>query len=194
MFEEPDPRHELWDEEEEEEEEEEEDPEEEEETPDCNGAEFPPWMQPDAKPTFRTPHCPTGQVTHWCHSRTLSHPSFQALYTARAHDGPRPLPGPLPVLDCGGFFYSDPTMPPGHRIYNWLSRPSQEVFLNLRLNTPPPIMSTCVSASPRPLNHGLSELEQKAVSALLELPATLTCALDTGQSLPGLEEAGDTRK
>ncbi|XP_062813675.1 histone deacetylase complex subunit SAP25 [Anolis carolinensis] len=180
MLEEPDPRHELWDEDEEESEEE--------ETPNCNGVGFPPWM-PDLKPTFGTPHCPTAQVTGWCPSRTLSHPSFQALYSARDRDGSGPLPGPLPVLDFGGFFYSDPTMPPGHRIYNWLSRPSQEVFLNLRLNTPPPIMSTCASAPPHPLNRSLSEMEQKAVSALLDLPASLTCALDTGQPLPGPEDA-----
>ncbi|XP_054851173.1 histone deacetylase complex subunit SAP25 isoform X2 [Eublepharis macularius] len=113
-------------------------------------------------------------------SRTLSHPSFQTFFAAvsacsrscpPSPEGqmlPQPSGGPLPLVDCVSFFYTDPVMPPGYRIYNRLSTSSQEVLRGLRLNTPAPIMCPR-EASPDP--RWLSDLEHKAVSGLLALPA-----------------------
>ncbi|XP_042331279.1 histone deacetylase complex subunit SAP25 [Sceloporus undulatus] len=168
---------------------------------DCNGAEASPSSSWGGD--IRTICWPTEQALH-CPFRTFSHPSFQAFYTAVSVrnqaslplDGDpastarlRPKPGPLPSLDCSGFFYTDPTMPPGHRIYNWLSSSSQEVFHNLRLNTPAPVMSTCEATPALPRKVGLSELGHKAASSPLELLASVACSSDARlSSLPGPEE------
>ncbi|XP_069501160.1 histone deacetylase complex subunit SAP25 [Ambystoma mexicanum] len=93
-------------------------------------------------------------------NRTLSHPSFQSYYTAVAlwgsgswnpnkHSAGQATDriknkSVLPIDTCD-FFYTDPLMPPGHRVYNCLSSRSQQVFQNFRLATPPPIMSVCES-------------------------------------------------
>ncbi|KAL8176998.1 UNVERIFIED_CONTAM: hypothetical protein K2H54_040710 [Gekko kuhli] len=78
--------------------------------------------------------------------------------------------GPLPLVDCSGFFYTDPTLPPGYRIYNCLSASSQEVLRSLPLNTPAPIMCPCPAAAAG--RRWLSDPECRAVSALLALPAS----------------------
>ncbi|XP_060137381.1 histone deacetylase complex subunit SAP25 [Zootoca vivipara] len=187
MFDGSDPRHELWDTEEEEE--------------DDEGSRDPTAAADAFSP--RTPcksgvrqdtkaicvrNWPTQQATRCC-SRTLSHPSFQSFYTAvstcsrsspaaAADQGAspselEPKATPLPPVDCSGFYYTDPTMPPGHRIYNCLSVSTQEVLRSLTLETPAPIMSVCRASPPRrasPRTQWLSELECKAVSALMELP------------------------
>nr|XP_033781258.1 uncharacterized protein LOC117350774 isoform X2 [Geotrypetes seraphini] len=100
-------------------------------------------------------------------SRTLSHPSFISYYTAVAilqgshraqaasaetahesilEDG---RCGAVLPVNNSDFFYTDPLMTPGHRIYNCLSPQSQQVFQGFRLNTPPPIMSFCEQSAPR---------------------------------------------
>ncbi|XP_033026092.1 histone deacetylase complex subunit SAP25 [Lacerta agilis] len=157
------------------------------------GRETPPWETPlshwvqDTK-AICVRNWPTQQATRFC-SRTLSHPSFQSFYTAvstcsssspaaaanqgASPSGLEPKATPLPPVDCSGFFYTDPTMPPGHRIYNCLSVSTQEVLRSLSLETPPPIMSVCTASPPRRAGartQWLSELECKAVSALMELP------------------------
>ncbi|XP_025032833.1 histone deacetylase complex subunit SAP25 [Python bivittatus] len=128
-------------------------------------------------------------------SRTLCHPSFQSFYSAvsgYSHCSQPPPPGapasslapepktgehktgPLPFLDCSSFFYTDPAMPPGLRIYNWLSCSSLEVLHCLQLDTPAPIMALReIPPAPGPSTRRrwLSGQELKAVSALLELPA-----------------------
>ncbi|XP_039180811.1 histone deacetylase complex subunit SAP25 [Crotalus tigris] len=116
--------------------------------------------------------------------RTLCHPSFQPFYSAVSgcSCGSRPPPpegpaweaGPPPFLDCSSFFYTDPTQPPGSRIYNWLSCCSLEVLPRLRLDTPAPIMAPRESPPAPGLctrRRWFSSEELQAVAALLELPA-----------------------
>ncbi|XP_066446208.1 histone deacetylase complex subunit SAP25 [Eleutherodactylus coqui] len=45
------------------------------------------------------------------------------------------------------YFYSDPLLAPGRRVYNCLSAASHSVFDWFRLQTPPPIMSSCIFPS-----------------------------------------------
>ncbi|XP_040271799.1 histone deacetylase complex subunit SAP25 [Bufo bufo] len=47
----------------------------------------------------------------------------------------------------GEYFYTDPLLSPGQRVYNCLSPASHQVMGCLRLQTPPPIMSSCVFPS-----------------------------------------------
>ncbi|XP_061445427.1 histone deacetylase complex subunit SAP25 isoform X2 [Rhineura floridana] len=156
------------------------------------GRETPPRDQPpscwvhDIK-AICTRNWPTQQATLGC-SRTLSHPSFQSFYSAVSTCdrsslpslggcapplGSEPKAEPLPLVDGSSFFYIDPMMPPGHRIYNWLSNPSQQVFRRLSLDTPAPIMSIREASPPRKAcarSQWFSDLECEAVCALLELP------------------------
>ncbi|XP_070810858.1 histone deacetylase complex subunit SAP25 [Pituophis catenifer annectens] len=116
--------------------------------------------------------------------RTLCHPSFQPFYSAilgctrcSQHpppEGPAWEAGPPPFLDCSSCFYTDPTQPPGYRIYNWLSCCSLEVLHRLHLDTPAPIMAPRESPPAPSLctrRRWFSSEELQAVSALLELPA-----------------------
>ncbi|EMP27705.1 Histone deacetylase complex subunit SAP25 [Chelonia mydas] len=137
---------------------------------------------------------PAGQG-HSLSTRTLSHPSFYPYYAAlsRSAPGTHPVPhgdwpqgsglqggpaigsGLLLPISSSEFFYTDPLMPPGHRVYNYLSHPSQQVCQSVRLSTPDPIMSVR-EASPPPCflprsgMKWISQAEYNAVSALLELP------------------------
>ncbi|KAJ1079991.1 hypothetical protein NDU88_000213 [Pleurodeles waltl] len=89
-------------------------------------------------------------------NRTFSHPSFQSYYTAVAlwnfgakENGPckdptRPatdgnIKQPVLPIDTSDFFFTDPLLPPGHRVYNCLSSRSQQELqeaeeLLIRLN------------------------------------------------------------
>lgn len=117
-------------------------------------------------------------------NRTFSHPSFQSYYTAIAlwNFGAKDrVPckdpakqstngtGKLPVLpiDTCDFFFTDPLLPPGHRVYNCLSSRSQQIFKNFRLETPPPIMSVCESSS---LLEAPSPVPVENRSPAVELP------------------------
>ncbi|XP_077773929.1 histone deacetylase complex subunit SAP25 [Podarcis muralis] len=179
------------------------------------GRETPPWETPlshwvqDTRAVCVT-NWHTQQASRF-HSRTLSHPSFQSLYTAvstcrrsspaaaaeqgASPSGLEPRATPLPAVDCSGFFYTDPTMPPGHRIYNCLSVSTQEVLRSLSLETPPPIMSVRPASPPRRAGartQWLSELECKAVSALMELPdSTSQDGCQPSPCLPGEMETSD---
>ncbi|XP_051900439.1 uncharacterized protein LOC127586474 [Pristis pectinata] len=91
----------------------------------------------------------------------------------------------MPALHQCEFFYTDPMLPSGYRVYNHLSLPTRQMIQGLQLNTPPPIMSACVAptniprtaASPAPpsLNgcrgpsRPISKAEHDAISTLLEL-------------------------
>ncbi|XP_071988466.1 histone deacetylase complex subunit SAP25 [Engystomops pustulosus] len=90
---------------------------------------------------------------HHLTSRVLLHPTFEAHYTAaaihhnlettemrqRRHEGFTANPGE--------YFYVDPLLSPGQRVYNFLSPSSLHVFGCFRLQAPPPIMSSCVFPS-----------------------------------------------
>nr|XP_023969438.1 histone deacetylase complex subunit SAP25 [Chrysemys picta bellii] len=152
---------------------------------------------------------------HSLSTRTLSHPSFYPYYAALSCSAPgtHPVPhgdrpqgsglqggpatgsGLLLPISSSEFFYTDPLMPPGHRVYNYLSHPSQQVCQSLRLSTPDPIMSVReASPSPCPLPpflpprgmKWLSQAEYNAVSALLELPYEEP-ACSPGESSPGTQ-------
>ncbi|KAM3924062.1 uncharacterized protein RB166_010266 [Leptodactylus fuscus] len=49
--------------------------------------------------------------------------------------------------NCGEYFYTDPLLSPGQRVYNCMTPESLEVFRDFRLQTPPPIMSSCIFPS-----------------------------------------------
>ncbi|XP_044847680.1 histone deacetylase complex subunit SAP25 [Mauremys mutica] len=148
---------------------------------------------------------------HSLSTRTLSHPSFYPYYVAlsRSTPGTHPVPhgdrpqgsglqggpaiesGLLLPISSSEFFYTDPLMPPGHRVYNYLARPSQQVCQSLRLSTPDPIMSVReASPPPCPLPPSgmkwLSQAEYNAVSALLELPYEEP-ACSPGEGSPGTQ-------
>ncbi|KAM4037183.1 histone deacetylase complex subunit SAP25 [Anomaloglossus baeobatrachus] len=86
-------------------------------------------------------------------SRVLFHPSFEAHYAAVAIQ--QHLETPEMQLrreegftaNPGEYFYTDPLLSPGHRVYNCLSPGSHSVFGCFRLQTPPPIMASCVFPS-----------------------------------------------
>ncbi|XP_072113326.1 uncharacterized protein [Mobula birostris] len=100
----------------------------------------------------------------------------------------------MPALHQCEFFYTDPMLPSGYRVYNHLSLPTRQMLQGLQLNSPPPIMSTCVaptniqrtvpSLAPPHLNRcegqnrPISKAEHDAISTLLELKhcAPLDCA------------------
>ncbi|XP_038642711.1 uncharacterized protein LOC119958339 isoform X2 [Scyliorhinus canicula] len=93
----------------------------------------------------------------------------------------------MPVIHPCEFFYTDPLLPSGYRVYNHLSLPTRQVLQGLRLNTPSPIMSACVAPNIQPENHTpsgraphslnsyqeqrspISEAERDAISTLLDL-------------------------
>ncbi|XP_072904977.1 uncharacterized protein [Hemitrygon akajei] len=100
----------------------------------------------------------------------------------------------MPALHQCEFFYTDPMLPSGYRVYNHLSLPTRQMLQGLQLNSPPPIMSTCVAPTniqrtvPSPAsphlngcegqNRPISKAEHDAISTLLELKhcAPLDCA------------------
>ncbi|XP_069775984.1 uncharacterized protein [Narcine bancroftii] len=91
----------------------------------------------------------------------------------------------MPALHQCDFFYTDPMLPSGYRVYNHLSLPTHQMIRGLQLNTPPPIMSVCVAPTSVQttvlspvlplLNEGqgqsrpISDAEHDAISTLLEL-------------------------
>ncbi|KAM4749435.1 uncharacterized protein WCC33_006905 [Rhinophrynus dorsalis] len=87
-------------------------------------------------------------------TRTLTHPSFEAYYTAVALHQKSATPEMKKKkeegfnINNGDYFYIDPLLSPGHRVYNCLSPDTQNIFSCFSLNTPPPIMSPCVYMSP----------------------------------------------
>ncbi|XP_069071751.1 histone deacetylase complex subunit SAP25 isoform X2 [Pleurodeles waltl] len=130
-------------------------------------------------------------------NRTFSHPSFQSYYTAVAlwnfgakENGPckdptRPatdgnIKQPVLPIDTSDFFFTDPLLPPGHRVYNCLSSRSQQIFKNFRLETPPPIMSVCDGSS---LSAAPSAVPVENRSPGVELPkrpdGTISCGSKT---------------
>nr|XP_020655500.1 uncharacterized protein LOC110082370 [Pogona vitticeps] len=195
----------------------------------CQGPEILPWghlegppEEPDRQATWEG-RWPPGQASFpgaLSSSRTLSHPSFQLFYNAVSiHNGspggqsePEPKADPPTPIDCSDFFYTDPVMAPGHRIYNWLSSSSQEILHHhLHLNTPAPIMAireTPASAPPPPpplpppapkpstCREWLSDLECEVACALLELPDGTDWDSAGGRQSPprvGKVEAGNEK-
>ncbi|XP_067879981.1 uncharacterized protein [Heterodontus francisci] len=94
----------------------------------------------------------------------------------------------MPAIHQCEFFYTDPLLPSGYRVYNHLSLPTRQVLQGLRLNTPPPIMSTCVTPpnvhreNQAPISHAahssnrcqeqsnpIHKAEHDAISTLLDL-------------------------
>ncbi|XP_075061092.1 histone deacetylase complex subunit SAP25 isoform X2 [Mixophyes fleayi] len=80
-------------------------------------------------------------------TRTLYHPTFEAYYAAVAILQASETPGMRSrreegySVNNGEYYYTDPLLSAGHRVYNCLSPATQDVFGCLRLMTPPPIMS-----------------------------------------------------
>ncbi|XP_078391881.1 uncharacterized protein LOC144674365 isoform X1 [Cetorhinus maximus] len=93
----------------------------------------------------------------------------------------------MPAIHQCEFFYTDPLLPSGYRVYNHLSLPTRQVLQGLRLNTPSPIMSACVAPNIQrekhtPSSHAphsfnscqeqsspISNAERDAISTLLDL-------------------------
>ncbi|GCC38641.1 hypothetical protein chiPu_0017156 [Chiloscyllium punctatum] len=93
----------------------------------------------------------------------------------------------MPAIHQCEFFYTDPMLPSGYRVYNRLSLPTRQVLQGLRLNTPSPIMSASVAPSVQrdshtPVSHAshslnrcqeqsrpVSTAECDAISTLLDL-------------------------
>ncbi|KAM6453320.1 histone deacetylase complex subunit SAP25 isoform 2-T2 [Liasis olivaceus] len=117
-----------------------------------------------------------GPEASWGSSRMLCHPSFQSFYSAvssyshcsrptppggpASSLAPEPKTGPLPFLDCSSFFYTDPAMPPGHRIYNWLSCSSLELAPRLCPSAAPPPPLQPVQVAPGFLHHGVQQVQR----------------------------------
>ncbi|XP_041925526.1 uncharacterized protein LOC121689625 isoform X2 [Alosa sapidissima] len=71
-------------------------------------------------------------------NRTISHPTFMPICQ-------EPLrrwsaTPPVPVMTPMDFYYTDPSLPPGHRVPNIVTK--FEAIEKFQLNTPPPIMSS----------------------------------------------------
>ncbi|XP_063786184.1 histone deacetylase complex subunit SAP25 isoform X2 [Pseudophryne corroboree] len=83
-------------------------------------------------------------------ARTLYHPTFEAYYAAVAILQTSETPEMQKrrqdgfSVNNGEYFYTDPLLPAGHRVYNCLSPATQNVFGCFRLQTPAPIMSSCI--------------------------------------------------
>ncbi|XP_020365319.2 uncharacterized protein LOC109910527 [Rhincodon typus] len=94
----------------------------------------------------------------------------------------------MPAIHQCEFFYTDPMLPSGYRVYNHLSLPTRQVLQGLRLNTPSPIMSASVAPPSvqrdncTPVSHAshsldrcqeqnrpVSKAECDAISTLLDL-------------------------
>ncbi|XP_068128122.1 histone deacetylase complex subunit SAP25 isoform X1 [Hyperolius riggenbachi] len=115
----------------------------------AEGADPPQPAHPSAQ-TYRKHESyvpPAGHPTSFC-NRTLIHPSFDAYYAAAAIRQNCQTPQMQSQREHGysvnnaGFFYTDPLLPPGLRVYNCLSPAAyHSVFGAFRLVTPPPIMS-----------------------------------------------------
>ncbi|XP_055487890.1 uncharacterized protein LOC129695149 [Leucoraja erinacea] len=108
----------------------------------------------------------------------------------------------MPILQPCEFFYTDPMLPSGYRVYNHLSHPTRQMMQGLQLNTPPPIMSACVAptnaqpTAPSPIPPSLngcqgqsrpvSKAEHDAISTLLELKqcTQLDCAMAESPKCP----------
>uniref|UniRef100_UPI00398F8CEB uncharacterized protein n=1 Tax=Pristiophorus japonicus TaxID=55135 RepID=UPI00398F8CEB len=91
----------------------------------------------------------------------------------------------MPAIHPCEFFYTDPSLPSGYRVYNHLSLPTRQVLQGLRLNTPAPVMSAFVAPTtvqrenrtaashslnrPQEQSSPVSKAEHDAVSTLLEL-------------------------
>ncbi|XP_074479534.1 uncharacterized protein LOC141760545 [Sebastes fasciatus] len=83
-------------------------------------------------------------------SRTLHHPSFLPLYLTAGfgrHHTDLSNQTVHPIIPAE-FFYTDPTMSCGRRVPNIVS--DLRVFDCFQLNTPPPVMSTCLAPPTRP--------------------------------------------
>nr|XP_044998772.1 histone deacetylase complex subunit SAP25 [Jaculus jaculus] len=77
----------------------------------------------------------------------------------------------FPVVGAEDVFLLDPLLPCGQRIPMYLSKPPQQAMGSLKLQIPPPIMSTCVRPSPSPgcSSTWLSESEIIALRGLLQM-------------------------
>ncbi|KAM7366285.1 hypothetical protein PAMP_015737 [Pampus punctatissimus] len=83
-------------------------------------------------------------------SRTLHHPSFLPLYMSAGfthHHKGFNTQTVLPIIPPE-LFYTDPSLPCGHRIPNTVSE--FRAFDCFQLNTPPPVMSACFAPPNRP--------------------------------------------
>ncbi|XP_069804275.1 histone deacetylase complex subunit SAP25 isoform X2 [Dendropsophus ebraccatus] len=98
--------------------------------------------------------CSTSSATDLTSTcRVLHHPTFEAYYAAvavyrnletwemqqRRQEGITANPGE--------YFYTDPLLPPGHRVYNCLSSANHSVLGCFRLQAPPPIMASFILPS-----------------------------------------------
>ncbi|XP_078056889.1 uncharacterized protein LOC144481627 [Mustelus asterias] len=114
----------------------------------------------------------------------------------------------MPAIHQSEFFYTDPALPSGYRVYNHLSLPTRQVLQGLRLNTPSPIMSACMapniqrdnrtpsSHAPRALtscqeqSDPVSKAERDAISSLLDLSR---CGQSDSAGAEALEPAHSSR-
>ncbi|XP_075703454.1 histone deacetylase complex subunit SAP25 [Rhinoderma darwinii] len=86
-------------------------------------------------------------------SRALYHPTFEAYYAAVAiHQNVETPEMQMRreegfTVNTGEYFYTDPLLSPGHRVYNCLLPASHNVFGCFRLQTPPPIMSSSICSA-----------------------------------------------
>ncbi|XP_062372158.1 uncharacterized protein LOC134059709 isoform X2 [Sardina pilchardus] len=79
-------------------------------------------------------------------NRTISHPTFMPICQEplrRWSSTP-----PVPVMTPLDFYYTDPTLPPGHRVPNIVTK--FEAIEKFQLNTPPPIMSSQLAPRVQP--------------------------------------------
>ncbi|KAG5260916.1 hypothetical protein AALO_G00297970 [Alosa alosa] len=71
-------------------------------------------------------------------NRTISHPTFMPICQEPLRRWSA-IP-PVPVMTPMDFYYTDPSLPPGHRVPNIVTK--FEAIEKFQLNTPPPIMSS----------------------------------------------------
>ncbi|XP_029437441.1 uncharacterized protein LOC115078640 [Rhinatrema bivittatum] len=100
-------------------------------------------LQRSQGPFESTYEAPAANVDH-ANQGPVGEDIYGANIVTAAGDSAYVLP-----INHSDFFYTDPLMAPGHRIYNCLSPQSQQVFRCFHLNTPPPIMSFCEQSAPR---------------------------------------------
>uniref|UniRef100_A0A8C5P536 Histone deacetylase complex subunit SAP25 n=1 Tax=Jaculus jaculus TaxID=51337 RepID=A0A8C5P536_JACJA len=134
---------------------------------------LPPWDPSYQAPPRRTE---SGRGSGASFSgRTLCHPSWP-MYDAwgrraSSRGEQASQDAGFPVVGAEDVFLLDPLLPCGQRIPMYLSKPPQQAMGSLKLQIPPPIMSTCVRPSPSPgcSSTWLSESEIIALRGLLQM-------------------------
>ncbi|XP_072259120.1 histone deacetylase complex subunit SAP25 [Pyxicephalus adspersus] len=154
-----------------------------------------------ARPSVSTssgPLIPAGHPVSY-HTRTLCHPSFEAYYNAVATLQNRETQQMQIQRERGFFinsaeyFYTDPLLPPGHRVYNCLSPASNNVFENFGLVTPPPIMSSGIFVTS---SQSSSSVSRSPGTPQVWTPESCAfqqvCTPGSGRSLPVLTAVNES--